>query len=148
MDHAAPAWRRTLRHAVTLLLIGLYVALAAPTVATVLMAIRTNGVSWELPYSIMLAPWAVMLAGPGVFVLGLVFGWMLIVLAMQGVNRLEVRIGLAVLVASVAWWLAEPLPNGGAAGDWAVWAGSAAAASLIFTRGWVAHRITHPALED
>jgi len=148
MEETAPAWRRALRHAVTLLLIGLYVALAAPAVATVLMALRANGLSWQLPYSIMLTPWAVLLGGPGAFVLGLVFGWMLLVLAMQGINMLAARVGLAVLVATAAWWLAEPLPNGGPAGDWLVWAGSAAVASLIFTRGWVAHRITHPVRED
>ncbi len=152
MEDAATAWRRALRHIVSLLLIGLYVALAAPMVATVLMALRANGLSWQLPYSIMLTPWGVLLGGPGAFVLGLVFGWMLLVLAMQGVNRLAVRVGLAVIVATVAWWLAEPLPNGGgdgaAAGDWLVWAGSAAVASLIFTRSWVADRITHPVRED
>jgi len=148
MDQDAPAWRRALRHVVTLLLIGLYVAVAAPVMATVLMALRTNGLSWQLPYSLILTPWAIMMGGPGAFGLGLVFGWMLLVLAMQGINLLAVRVGLAVLVATVAWWLAEPFPNGGAAGDWLVWAGSAGVASLIFTRGWVAHRITHPVRED
>gem|GEM_PF-4021657 len=148
MEYAAPAWRRALRHVVTVLLIALYVALAAPTVATVLMALQANGLSWELLYSIMLAPWTVLLGGPGAFLLGLVFGWMLLVLAMEDINRLEVRVALAVLVASVAWWLAEPLPNGQPAGDWLVWAGSAAVASLIFTHSWVANRITHPVQED
>ncbi len=148
MEDATPAWRRALRHVVTLLLIGFYVALAAPTVATALMALRANGFSSQLLYSLVLVPWAIVLGGPGAFVLGLVFGWMLLVLAMQGINRLAVRVALAVLVATVAWWLAEPLPNGGPAGDWLVWAGSAAVASLIFTRGWVAHRITHPVRED
>jgi hypothetical protein len=151
MDETAPIWRRALRHAVTLLLIGLYSALVAPSVAAMLMSMRINGLSWELAYSIMLAPWAVVVFGPAAFALGLVFGWMLIVLASNGVNHPAVRVGLAVLVASVAWWLVEPSPGddaNGLAADWLVWAPSAAVTSLIFTRGWVAHRITHPVRED
>jgi hypothetical protein len=151
MEQDAPAWRRARRHAVTLLLVGLYAALVGPSVATVLMAVRANGLAWELFYSITLMPWAVLVLGPGVFALGLVFGWMLIGLAGMGINHLAARMGLAVLVATIAWWLVEPLSADGAGGlpaDWAVWAVSAAVASLIFTRGWVAHRITHPVRED
>ena len=127
-------------------MIGLYCALAAPTIATVLLALRENGLSFALPYSLMLAPLAIALAGPGAFVLGVVFGWMLLALAGMGINSLPVRVGLAVLVASVAWWQAEPLPNGESAvlGDWWVWAGSAAVTSLLFTRGWVARRLVVP----
>jgi hypothetical protein len=143
--------RRLARHAVTLLLIGLTCGIVAPTVATLLMALQANGLTLQLPYAFMLAPWAIMIAGPGVFLLGVVFGWMLLVLAAEGHHTLPARLALAVLVASVAWWLDEPLPGpaaesrpGGTPADWLVWATSAAAAGLVFSRGWIAHRLRHP----
>jgi hypothetical protein len=147
--------RRLARHAVTLLLIGLTCGIIAPTFATLLMALQANGLTLQLPYALMLAPWAIMIAGPGVFLLGVVFGWMLLVLAAERHHTLPARLALAVLVASVAWWLSEPLPSpasgpaaaprpGGAAADWLVWAASAAAAGAIFSRGWIAHRLRHP----
>jgi len=148
MPDAPPLARRLARHAVTLLLIGLICAIVAPTVATVLLALRANGPSLELAYSITLAPWAIMLAGPGVFLLGLVFGWMLLVLAAEGHNTLWLRVALAVLVATLAWWLADPLPGAGATphgiADWLIWAASAAAAAAAVARGWIAHRLRHP----
>jgi hypothetical protein len=145
-----PIRRRLARHAVTLLLIGLTCAVIAPTVATMLMALQANGLTLQLAYAITLAPWAIMIAGPGVLVLGLIFGWMLLILAAEGHHTLPARLALAVLVASVAWWLAEPLPAAeaapvrGDAADWLVWAASAASAALVFTRGWVSHRLRHP----
>ena len=147
-----PTWHRPYRTTVTLLLIALYGAVAGPTVATMLLALRENGVTAELPLAVLLSPLTIVLAGPGVFVLGLVFGWMLLGLARLGTNGLAARVGLAVLVATVAWWLNEPLP-GEAAGssefsDWLVWVASAAVAALIFTRGWVAHRIAFADQED
>ncbi|MCC6717471.1 MAG: hypothetical protein IT555_06270 [Acetobacteraceae bacterium] len=151
-SYLPPTWRRAFRTAVTLVLIALYAAVAAPTVATMLLALRANGVTAELPLAVLLAPLSIVLAGPGVFVLGLVFGWMLLGLARLGTNGVAARVGLAVLVATVAWWLHEPLPGAVAAssgfGDWLVWAASAAAAALIFTRGWVAHRIAFADRED
>jgi len=154
MDPETPAsspWRRLKRDAVTLLLIAVYCAIAAPTVATVLLALRANGLSVELALSVILAPLAILLSGVGVFVLGLVFGWMLVALVRMGVNTLASRLGLAVLVASVAWWLAEPLPVDGAAVasdagaavvEWLIWSTSAAVSALVFTRRWLAHRVT------
>jgi hypothetical protein len=142
-----PPWRRALRHATTLALFGLVTALVAPTVATLLLALRGNGPSFELAYALMLAPWAILLGGPGAFVLGAIFGWMVLVLASQNLNRLETRLALAVLVATIAWWLAEPLPQHEGSTplmDWLTWALSAAATAPIFTRAWVAHRLTHP----
>ena len=142
-----PPWRRALRHAATLAAIGLVAALVAPTVATLLLALRGNGPSFELAYAMMLAPWAILLGGPGAFVLGVLFGWMVLVLAWNGINRRDARVGLAVLVATLAWWLAEPLPQQpgtNPVGDWLIWALSAAAPAALLTRGWIAHRITHP----
>lgn len=153
---AAPP-RMWLRHLATVLLVGLYCALVAPSVATVLMSVRANGLTYHLPAALMLAPLAILLAGPAAFLLGVVFGWMLLVLAGMGLNHLGARVALAVLVASVAWWLADPLPeavsdaggpSGSALGDWLVWAGTAAATALIFTRGWVARRLAGPAARD
>ena len=150
---APPLWRRLLRDAATLLQIGLYTAIAAPTVATVLLALRANGLGFELLYAVIIAPWAMVLAGPGAFLLGVVFGWMLIGLVRMGRNTLASRVGLAVVVATVAWWLAEPLAgatSGGAAsegaagsalGDWLSWSVSAAVSALVFTRGWLAFRV-------
>lgn len=141
------AWRRALRHAVTLAVIGLLAALLAPTVATLLLALRGNGPSFELAYALMLAPWAILLGGPGAFVLGLVFGWMVLVLAWSGINRRDIRIGLAVLVATLAWGLADALPQHpgtNPVADWLIWALSAAAPAALLTSGWIAHRITHP----
>jgi hypothetical protein len=132
---------------VTLAVIGLLAALLAPTVATLLLALRGNGPSFELAYALMLAPWAILLGGPGAFVLGLVFGWMVLVLAWSGINRRDIRIGLGVLVATLAWWLADPLPqhsDSSDVADWLIWALSAAAPAALLTRGWIAHRITHP----
>lgn len=153
-DPSQPSlWRRLSRHAVTLLLVGLTCAIIAPTVATLLMAVQANGITLQLPYAVTLAPWAILIAGPGVFLLGVIFGWMLLVLAAEGHHTLPARLALAVLVASIAWWLHEPLPSptpaatprpGGAAADWLVWAASAATAGLVFTRGWIAHRLRHP----
>jgi hypothetical protein len=143
-----PLWRRLARHGLTLLLIGLICAIVAPTIATLLMALQANGPSPELAYAIMLAPWAILLAGPGVFLLGLVFGWMVLVLAAEGHNTMPIRIALAVLIASLAWWLAEPAPGSAATpgpeAGWLVWALSAAATAPLVTRGWVAHRLRHP----
>ena len=141
-----PLWRRLARHGLTLLLIGLICAIVAPTIATLLMALQANGPSLELAYAIMLAPWAILLAGPGVFLLGLVFGWMLLVLAAEGLATLPIRTALAVLIASLAWWLAEPAPGAasGPEAGWLVWALSAAATAPLVTRGWLAHRLRHP----
>ena len=143
-----PLWRRLARHATTLLLIAVTCAIVAPTVATVLLAVQANGLSFQAAYALALAPWAIVIAGPGVFLLGLVFGWMLLVLSAEGYNTLPARIALAVLIASIAWWLSAPLPGtaSGAAptAGWPIWAASAASAALIFTRFWVAHRLRHP----
>lgn len=156
-----PAWRSQMRHVLTVLLIGLYCALAAPTIATVLLALRANGLSFDLVYSPMIAPMAVLYAGPGAFVLGLVFGWMMLVLVQIGLNILPVRVGVAMLIATVAWALAEPLPAPGETGsaegavtaaavgasefaDWLVWNATAAATALLFTRGWLARRVLPP----
>ena len=148
MHDLPPLWRRLARHGLTLLLIGLICAIVAPTIATLLLALQANGLSPELAYAVMLAPWAVLLAGPGAFLLGLVFGWMVLVLAAEGLNTLPIRIALAVLVASLAWWLAEPVPAADAArpaeAGWLVWALSAAATAPLVTRGWIAHRLRHP----
>ena len=94
-----------------------------------------------------LAPITILFAGPGAFLFGLVFGWMLLVLAANGINRLDARIALAVLIASLAWWLAEPLPKPDTAtdtGDWLIWAVTAALTAVLFTRNWVTRRMTHP----
>ena len=142
-----PAWRRALRHALTLAMIGAIAALVAPSVATLLLALRANGLSLELAYAVALVPWAILLAGPGAFVLGVLFGWMVLVLAWSDIDRPDLRIALAVLIASLAWWLAEPLPQpteSRSPADWLVWAVSAAAPAALLTRGWIAHRITHP----
>ncbi len=143
-----PLWRRLARHATTLLLIAVTCAIVAPTVATLLLAVQANGLSFQAAYAVALAPWAIVIAGPGAFLLGLVFGWMLLFLAAEGHNTLPARIALAVLIASIAWWLSAPLPGtaSGAAptAGWPIWAASAASAALIFTRGWVAHRLRHP----
>ena len=156
-DPDIPPWRRLLRHAATLLLIGVYIAIAAPSVATVLMALRANGLSFELLYSVTLVPWAVLLAGPGAFLLGVVFGWMLIGLVQLGTNTMASRIGLAVVVATIAWWLAEPLPAGAREveaiatsplSDWLIWCASAAVSALVFTRGWLEYRVHPPLRED
>ena len=153
MDEATPPlWRRLARHAATLLIIGLTSAIAAPAVATMLLAAQANGLSYQLVFALTLTPWAIVLGGPGAFLLGLVFGWMLLVLAAQGFNSLPIRLALALVLATLAWWLAEPFPTAAqvaspaahAAGDWPVWAVSAAVTALIFTRGWVAHRLRHP----
>ena len=160
MDDVAPApplwppplWRRLRRHAATLLLTGLYCAIVAPTAATVLLALRANGLDYQIVFSLMLAPLAIALGGPGAFVLGVIFGWMLLALAAQGFNNLPVRLALALMLATIAWWLAEPLPTTAqevapaslSADDWLIWAGSAAATATLFTRGWVARRLRTP----
>ncbi len=150
-----PPWRHLLRHAATVLLVGLYCALAAPVIGTVLLALRANGLSFDLIYSPVLAPMAILYAGPGAFVLGLVFGWMILVLAQMGLNSLPVRVAAAVLVATVAWAMAEPLPeapatddaavtaasHGAAFADWLVWNATAALTALLFTRSWLARRV-------
>ena len=142
-----PPWRQMLRHATTLLLIGLYCAIAAPIVATILMALRTNGLTFELPTSLVLAPLAILLAGPAAFLLGLVFGWMLLILAANGINHLAARTSLAVLIASIVWWLADPLQPkvtgeaNSALGDWLIWTATAAITALMFTRNWLARRV-------
>ena len=147
MTHAPPPWRRLLRHAITLLLIALYCAIAAPIVATILMALRANGLTPNLPAALVLAPLAILLAGPAAFLFGLVFGWMLLILAKNGINHLAARTSLAILIASIVWWLADPLPNqlpGEAyppASDWLIWTATAALTALMFTRGWIARRV-------
>ena len=112
-----PLWRRLARHATTLLLIAVTCAIVAPTVATVLLAVQANGLSFQAAYALALAPWAIVIAGPGVFLLGLVFGWMLLVLSAEGYNTLPARIALAVLIASIAWWLSDPLPGAPSAAE-------------------------------
>ena len=152
MDEAPPLWRRLARHAATLLIIGFASAIAAPTVVTFMLAARANGLSHQIFFAITLTPLAILLGGPGAFLLGLIFGWMLLILAAQGFNSLPIRIALALVLATLVWWLAEPFPTAAqvaspashVAGDWPIWAVSAAVTALIFTRGWVAHRLRHP----
>ena len=143
-----PPWRQMLRHATTLLLIGLYCAIVAPIVATILMALRANGLTLNLPAALVLTPLAILLAGPAAFLFGLVFGWMLLILAANGINHLAARTSLAILIASIVWWLTDPLPNQlpgesySPASDWSIWTGSAAITALMFRRNWVKNRIT------
>lgn len=138
-----------LRHAMTLVLAGLGSAIVAPTVATVLLAARANGLGLDLLYSPMLAPLAVLYAGPAAFLLGMVAGWMMLALVRLDLNVLPARIGVAVVVASTAWALSAPLPTDGvdasSLGDWTIWCASAVVTSLVFSRGWWARRATPPA---
>ena len=141
-------WRRALHHATTLLLIALYSAFAAPAIATMLMALRASGLTAEFPAALILVPLTILFAGPAAFALGLVLGWMLLVLATNGINNLAARTATAALIATTAWWLAEPLPNGTtsettntALSDWLIWTATAILTALMFTRRWIARRI-------
>ena len=148
MESPLPPWRRALHHATTLLLIALYSAFAAPAIATMLMALRTSGLTAELPAALILVPLTILFAGPAAFALGLVLGWMLLVLATNGINNLAARTATAALIATTVWWLAEPLPNGttsettnSALSDWLIWTATAILTALMFTRRWIARRI-------
>ncbi len=140
--------RLLLRHAATLLLAGLGTAIVAPTIATVLLAARANGLGFDLVYSPMLAPLAVLYAGPAAFALGALFAWMALALVPLGLNLAPARIAAAVLVATTAWALSEPLPHAGAdptpLGDWTIWCITAALTALVFPSAWWARRATLP----
>ncbi len=150
MESPSPPWRRALRHATTLLLIGLYCAVTAPVIATILMAVRANGLTYELPAALILVPMTILYAGPAAFVLGLILGWMLLVLAVNGINNLAARTATAALIATTVWWLADPLANttsgentGTPLGDWLIWSATATLTALMFTRRWIARRIEY-----
>ncbi len=150
MDPAPPPWRRPLRHATTLLLVGLYCAIVAPIIATMLMAIRANGLTAELPAALILAPMTILYAGPAAFVIGLFLGWMLLVLAANGINNLAARTATAALLATTTWWLTDPLPNGATGeatntplSDWLIWIATAALTALMFTRRWISRRLEY-----
>jgi hypothetical protein len=141
--------RVLLRHGMTLLLAGLGCALVAPTIATVLLAARTNGLGADLLYSPMLAPLAVLYAGGPAFLLGALWAWMVLALVRLDLNLLPARVGAAVVIASTAWALSAPLPaevaDASGLGDWTIWTASAVLTSLVFTRGWWARRAAMPA---
>ena len=146
-------WRVALRHAATVVWIALVCGVVAPVIATVLLVWQLNGLSLDLLYSPVMAPLTVLYAGPAAFLLGLVFGWMLVGLVWLGLNHLGLRVAVAMLVATLAWSLAGPLAlsdGGMPAGDpgawdeglnWLVLNGTAGATALVFRRRWLARRV-------